>query len=168
MDLVMAACQGERSAYAVLVRRYYNQVFLVCLGVVGNVHDAEDVAQETMIKGLEKIRQLRNRDQFGWWIVKIGRNLCINHLRRRASVERLPVLREDESCGHDAGTMDLHEAVARLPWDLRLPLVMYYFDGRSVKAVADTLEISTSGVYAKLREALKELHDTLATQGDRP
>lgn len=154
--------------YAVLVRRHYDRVFLVCLGVLGNVHDAEDVAQDTMIQGLEKIHQLRDADQFGCWIVKIARNLSINWLRKRASTERIAGRRCDEPCGEDGTADDLHEAVARLPWDLRLPLVMYYFDGRSVQTVAETLDISTSGVYLKLRTALKELHEILTAQGDTP
>ncbi len=58
--------------------------------------------------------------------------------------------------------------MARLPRDLRLPLVMYYFDGQDVKAVARRLEISTSGVYLKLRTAIKRLHEMLTTQGDMP
>ncbi|MBN1362142.1 MAG: sigma-70 family RNA polymerase sigma factor [Sedimentisphaerales bacterium] len=168
IDLVEAVCQGQRSAYAVLVRRYYSQVFLVCLGVVGNVHDAEDVAQDTMVKGLERIRQLRDPDQFGHWIVKIARNLSINCLRRRAAAERLVGQRRDEPLAESTAADDLHRAVARLPRDLRLPLVMYYFDGRSVKSVAQTLDISTSGVYLKLRMALRELHDILTAQGETP
>lgn len=168
IDLVEAVCRGQRSAYAVLVRKHYNQVFLVCLGVVGNVHDAEDVAQDTMVKGLEKIRQLRDADQFGHWIVKIARNLGINCLRRRAAAERFADRTHGERQTAGTPTDDLHRAVARLPWDLRLPLVMYYFDGRSVKAVAQTLDISTSGVYAKLRAALKELHEILTAPGETP
>ena len=58
--------------------------------------------------------------------------------------------------------------MARLPGDLRLPLVMYYFDGQNVKTVAEKLEISTSGVYQKLRAAIKELHEVLTAQGDTP
>jgi DNA-directed RNA polymerase specialized sigma subunit len=52
--------------------------------------------------------------------------------------------------------------------DLRLPLVMYYFDGRDVKSVAAQLAISPSGVYQKLRTAIQELHEILTAQGDTP
>ena len=72
---------------------------------------------------------------------------------------------EPASAG-SAPNEELREAVARLPWDLRLPLVMYYFDGRSVKAVARALEMSTSGVYLKLRTAIGQLHDILTQQGE--
>lgn len=199
-DLVVASCGGDRTAYAGLVRRHYGHVFLVCLGVLGNVHDAEDVAQDAMIKGFEQIRQLREGDQFAGWIVAIARNLSINHLRKRKTTEKaltgrseglsaarvegiLPsgvadvpsaIRRRDAfvTRGQDARDTsafeDLEQAVARLPWDLRLPLVMYYFDGQDVKTVARRLEISPSGVYAKLRTAIQELHQMLTAQGDTP
>ena len=166
-DLVKAASQGERSAYALLVKRHYKAVFLVCLGVLGNTHDAEDAAQETMIKGFEKLRQLRDADQFGCWIARIARNVSVNAVRRQAAVRKTLNSRTDEPRGRDSRNDDLSEAVGRLPWDLRLPLVMYYYDGRSVKSVAETLDISTSSVYLKLRTAIKELHEVLTAAGDR-
>jgi RNA polymerase sigma-70 factor (ECF subfamily) len=199
-DLVTASCGGDRMAYAGLVRRHYGHVFLVCLGVLGNVHDAEDVAQDAMIQGFQRVRQLRDGSQFGGWIVAIARNLSINHLRKRkargkamsewsaepsvacvegilpSGVSDVPsaIRRRDAfgTRGQDArdtgASEDLEWAVARLPSDLRLPLVMYYFDGQDVKTVARTLEMSTSGVYLKLRTAIKELHQMLTAQGDTP
>ena len=168
-EIAWASHQGDRTAYAVLVQRHYKSVFLVCLGVLGNVHDAEDVAQETMIKGFERLRQLRDGSQFGGWIVAIARNLSINLLRKRKTAGRAPVPdRPSEPQQTDSNQEGLRQAVARLPWDLRLPLVMYYFDGQDVKAVAEKLAISTSGVYQKLRIAIKELHEILTAQGDTP
>ena len=198
-DLVTASCGGDRTAYAGLVRRHYGHVFLVCLGVLGNVHDAEDVAQDAMIKGFEQIRQVREGDQFGGWIVAVARNLSINQLRKRKTTEKTMSTwwagpggsrvegvsgmgfqpmnhRQDADATTDRGrdaldtgaSEDLQRAVARLPWDLRLPLVMYYFDGQDVKTVARRLEISPSGVYLKLRTAIKELHEMLTAQGDTP
>jgi RNA polymerase sigma-70 factor (ECF subfamily) len=163
-DVVTAICQGDRSAYAVLVRRHYSKVFLVCLGVLGRVHDAEDVAQEAMIAGLEKIRQLRDGEQFGPWIARIARNLSINLVRKNAAAERT-LDRKPKPLVEQAGSDDaVRQAVARLPMELRLPLVMYYFDGRDVKSVARTLDISTSSVYAKLKTAIGQLHEILTAE----
>ena len=168
-EITWASHQGDRTAYAVLVQRHYKSAFLVSLGVLGNVHDAEDVAQETMIKGFERLRQLRDGSQFGGWIVAIARNLSINLLRKRKTAARAPVPdRSSEPQQTESRHEGLQQAVARLPWDLRLPLVMYYFDGQDVKAVAAKLAISTSGVYLKLRTAIKELHEILTAQGDTP
>lgn len=186
-ELAWASHQGDRPAYAVLVQRHYKSVFLICLGVLGNIHDAEDVAQDAMIKGFERVRQLREGSQFGGWIVAIARNLSINLLRKRKQVGCAPhtnnrewaqkvVCNSHPTAGEtssgderaESGYEDLQQAVARLPWDLRLPLVMYYFDGQDVKTVAGKLAISTSGVYLKLRTAIKELHEILTAQGDTP
>jgi RNA polymerase sigma-70 factor (ECF subfamily) len=143
-------------------------VLLVCIGVLGNVHDAEDVAQDAMIKGLEKIRQVNDPDQFGHWVVKIARNLSINLLRRRTVADRVVEHATVNSHSEIEPSEDLQAAMARLPLDLRLPLVMYYFDGRSVKTVAEKLNISTSGVYSKLRTAIQELHNILTQPGETP
>lgn len=168
-ELAWISQQEDRTAYAVLVQRYYKSVFLVCLGVLGNVHDAEDIAQEAMIKGFERLRQLRDGSQFGGWIVAIARNLSINLLRKRKTAARAPIPdRSSEPPRTESSHEGLQQAVARLPWDLRLPLVMYYFDAQDVKTVAEKLAISTSGVYQKLRIAIKELHEILTAQGDTP
>jgi hypothetical protein len=71
-ELALASCRGDRTAYAHLVRRHYKSVFLVCLGVLGNVHDAEDAAQDAMLKGFQQVRQLRDATQFGGWIVAVS------------------------------------------------------------------------------------------------
>lgn len=168
-ELASASCQGDRTAYTHLVRRHYQPVFLVCLGVLGNVHDAEDAAQDAMIKGFERIRQLRDGARFGGWIVAIARNLSLNLLRQRKTAHPSFVVgRPSEQDHPELGLEDLAQAVARLPQDLRLPLVMYYFDGQDVKTVAERLEISPSGVYQKLRTAIIQLHEILTAQGDTP
>ena len=150
-----------------LVQQHYKSVFLVCLGVVGNVHDAEDAAQDALIKGFEHLGQLRDGAQFGGWIVTIARHLSINLLRKR----RQEVVCNAHPTGDEhaeSSYEDLQQAVARLPGELRLPLVMYYYDGQDVKTVAEKLAISTSGVYLKQRTAIKELHEILTAQGDTP
>jgi RNA polymerase sigma factor (sigma-70 family) len=59
----------------------------------------------------------------------------------------------------------LELAIEKLPEESRLPLVMYYFDGQSIKTVAETMNISNASVYSKLRAATKQLHKLLAKQG---
>jgi len=55
----------------------------------------------------------------------------------------------------------LELALEELSEELRLPLVMYYFDGQSVKTIAERLNISGPAVYLKLRNATKQLHELL-------
>lgn len=128
-------------------------VFAVCYGLLGDFQEAEDVAQEAFIRGFLRIRSLRNRDKFSSWIARIARNLCIDYLRRRKrkpdSLDNLP-----EHVAHTAPIkpelIDLQTAIRRLPEDSRFPLVLYYFDGKSAKAIADVLGISVPGVHTRL------------------
>ena len=165
-NLVAASRKGDKSAYALLVEKYYKQVFLICLGIVGNVHDAEDVAQETILKGFVEISRLREGSRFGPWIIKIARSLCINFVRREQRGKRLLKKRAAKTDGQSGLNDNLQQAIEILPMEIRLPLVMYYFDGQSVQKVADNLDMSTSAVYSKLRDAIKELHRLLVVQGD--
>ena len=166
VKLVAACCAGDKQAYAQLVGKYYRRVFLVCMGVVGNVHDAEDAAQEALLKGFLEIKQLRDRGQFGAWICRIARNICLNYVRREKHGRE--ILAERAKDVNDASREDgrLEIAIERLGEDLRLALVMYYFDGQSVENVAGKLGISKSGVYLRLREATKQLHELLVKQED--
>lgn len=166
-QLVGLAREGDRAAYAGLIRGHYQQVFLTCLGVLGNQHDAEDLAQEVFMKGLTQLNSLRDDSQFGAWISRIARNTCINQLRKRKVSERYMDKAQCQSEGKPAThRIDVQRALAKLPEDLRLPLVLHYFDGRNVKQVAEYLEMSASNVYQRLRQALTQLHDHLVESGD--
>lgn len=165
-NLVAASRKGDKSAYAQLVEKYYRRLFLICLGIVGNIHDAEDVAQETILKGFLEISTLRDSSRFGPWIIKIARSLCINFVRRSQRGRRILEKRATETEEKSGLNDNLQQAIEKLPMEIRLPLVMYYFDGQSVQKVADNLDMSTSAVYSKLRDAINQLHRLLAVQGD--
>ena len=165
-NLVAASQKGDKSAYALLVKRHYKHVFIVCLGVVGNIEDAEDTAQEAMLKGFVQIGKLRNSSQFGPWITRIARNFCINLVRRKQRAKQTVAEKATQSNRRLSQNDSLQKAIENLPLEIRLPLVMYYFDGQSVQTVANNLNISTSAVYLKLRTAIKELHRMLTGQGE--
>lgn len=165
-DLFVSCLAGDRSAYELLVRKHYKRTFLICLGILGNVHDAEDIAQDAMLKGYEQIRTLRDGSKFGLWIARIAKSLCINFIRRK-KYARIAVAERAAHANQSVNEYDkLQQAIQQLPQETRAPLVMYYFDGQSVKTVADRLQMSTSGVYLKLRTAITELHNLLDKQGD--
>jgi len=161
-ETVVRACRdGDKAAYATLVKRHYRRVFTLCLGVLGNVHDAEDIAQDAMLKGFLKIQKLGSGEQFEAWILRIAKNLCIDFLRRRKRVKSLV---SEQPIQHQQLTKenhDLEQAIRRLPQELRLPLTMYYFDNRNAKTIAKKLKISHSGACQRIRAARKELHKLL-------
>ncbi|MHC4758746.1 MAG: RNA polymerase sigma factor [Planctomycetota bacterium] len=165
-NLVEASCAGDRKAYAALVKKYHRYVFLVCMGMLGNVADAEDIAQDAMLKGFVDISKLRDGSQFSPWVTRIAKNMCINLVRRekhsRKAFEEKAKQLNESTTENDR----LQQAIEKLPQETRLPLLMYYFDGQSVKTVAERMNISVPGVYLKLRAATEQLHELLVKQGD--
>ena len=164
-NLVEMRCRGDKQAYASLVSRYSERVFAISLGILGNTHDAEDFAQEALLKGFSRMNSLRENEQFAPWIAMIARNLCIDFLRRKKR-ERAVLAQQDPP---DRAVKDenphLRKAIGRLSQTHRLPLLLYYFDGRSVKGVAETLSITQSAVLSRLCRARRELRTILAGPG---
>ncbi len=164
-NAIRACRQGDKAAYAELVRRHYRHVFALCLGLLGHVHDAEDVAQETMLKGFASIWRLDKPEQFESWILRIARNLCVDLLRRRKRVKATAADPEIAPAQPTSENHDLERALHRLPQELRLPLTMYYLEQRDAKSIAGKLGISPSLTYQRIREARSQLHELLTKGG---
>jgi RNA polymerase sigma-70 factor (ECF subfamily) len=163
---VFRACRrGDKAAYATLAQRHYRHVFALCLGMLANVHDAEDVAQETMLKGFQSIRGLVRPERFEPWILRIAKNLCVDLLRRRKRAKKLPIESEPTDGGESHENHDLERAIRRLPQELRLPLVLFYFEHKDAGSIAGTLGVSPSLVYERLRAARESLHELLTERG---
>lgn len=161
--LIQATIDGDRNAYAVLVEKYANNIFAICLGIVANVDDAKDISQDTMLKGFMKIEQLRNHDSFRPWIVGIARNLSFDHLRRNKKETALAQIRNDAIYEIPDKFREIHRAISQLPEKYRIPLLMYYFDGRSSNSVAEALNLSRDGVLTRLSRGRMELRRIIAS-----
>lgn len=165
--LVTASRSGDRRAYAELVRRHSRRVWAVCMGILGNAADSDDISQETFIRGFSRLGSLRGSGSFGPWIAQVARNLCLDQLRvgarRRELIERhgYTLVRGEQD--HSA----LHEALAELPEQYRTPLMLYYFDGKSAKRLAEELGISHNGACTRLSRARRELRRILERQAGR-
>ena len=113
-----------------------------------------------------RIRSLRNSERFGHWIAQIARHLCIDLMRRR----KMPaVVREPRESGPNEDPETHHRleaALAELNQDYRLPLLLFYFNGRSTKSIAETLDIRQAAVQTRLSRARKQLRQRLAEKGE--
>ncbi|MHC4552545.1 MAG: RNA polymerase sigma factor [Planctomycetota bacterium] len=162
-NLVLQAQKGDEAAYAQLIRLQYKRVYLLCYGIIGDEHHAEDVSQEAFMKGFMKLKSLRTPAHFDRWIGKIAKNLAISlQQRQKNHVSLQENITPAADCQQKPGRFAaLNEAIQELPIDLRTPLVMYYFDGRKVPIVAQTLGVSNSNVYLRLRTALSQLKEAI-------
>ena len=72
-------------AYEELVRRHEGTLYAVCLRLVGNRQDAEDVSQDVMLKVYAKIGRFEGRSSFKTWLLRIATNACTDRLKKRPS-----------------------------------------------------------------------------------
>ena len=163
---LIALCRsGDRDAYAGLVKAYGGSVFALCLGMLRDRHEAEDVTQQTLLKGFMQIRRLRNSERFRAWIARIARNACIDAIRRRRKDTVVPA-RDLQTDGGSEDYRRLETAIARLEADYRVPLLLYYFNGRSTKSIAETLGLTQGTIQTRLSRARRKLRVFLDADGD--
>lgn len=161
-DLVRATVGGNREAYAALVRRHASRVYAVCLAMLNDPDDSQDMAQEALIKGMTRIHSLRDGSQFAAWITRIAQNLCRDHWR--VQNRRRELLQEHNPSVTrfaESSPPDIHDALVRLPEKYRVPLMLYYFDGQSSENVAKALEMSRAGASTRLARARRALRRLL-------
>jgi RNA polymerase sigma-70 factor (ECF subfamily) len=161
--LVVSARDGSVDAFAVLVRRYTRLVFAVCLGILADVTECEDAVQEVFLKSLTRLDGLRENDRFGPWISQIARNHCLDLLRKNK--RRREILGERPPAPIEQEHSHLHAALASLPEEYRLPLVLYYFDGHSTRNLAEILGLTEGGACTRLCRARKLLRQALGEGG---
>ncbi|UCG57627.1 MAG: sigma-70 family RNA polymerase sigma factor [Phycisphaerales bacterium] len=165
-SLVERCRRSDRAGYTGLVRMYSGRVFGICLGMIGHREDAEDMAQQALLQGFAGIKQLRDGERFGAWIGRITRNLCVDHIRRQGRTRDALAARESTEAGDTRDYGDLESALAELPEKYRLVLLLYYFDGRSTKSIAESLGISPGAAQTRLSRARKQLRKLLQAKGE--
>ncbi len=165
LQLIEAVRGGDRNACASLAELNASHVFAVCLGMLGNRDDAKDVSQETFLRAFSRIDQLKEPGSFRPWLIGIARNLCFDCIRRRKAYDGPQKLEHMEQRIPE-DYRDMHRAITQLPEKYRIPLLLYYFDGRSSESVAETLELSRAGVLTRLSRARRELRRLLRPEED--
>ncbi|WP_165229164.1 RNA polymerase sigma factor [Aquisphaera insulae] len=160
-EIVRAVLDGRREAFAALVARHERAVWATAWRVLRDGHAAADAGQEAFLQAYRRLRDLRDPDQFGAWLVRIAGREATRLARRRA---REPVRSESlDGCG--AGPADglssdseeLLEAVARLPEHERVVVSLRYLEGQSVAEVAAALGRPVGTVTKQLSRAIERL-----------
>jgi RNA polymerase sigma-70 factor (ECF subfamily) len=88
-ELVACSLSGDPRSFEELVRRHLRAVTAIALAVVGEMAEAEDIAQETFVVALQQLSSCREPEAFAGWILQIARNLARNQLRTRRSQKTL-------------------------------------------------------------------------------
>src|ERR1041385_7675602 len=157
-ELVLAARRGDKRAFVEIVARHQAMVCGIAMGILSDFAASEDAAQEAFLTAWRKFHELREPERLRAWLGQIARNAALGHLRRRRGHESLDeaTLVTDESPRPDEAAANAEEAalvrdsLAKLPETYRLPLVLYYREGQSTRAVAEALDVSEDAVRQRL------------------
>jgi RNA polymerase sigma-70 factor, ECF subfamily len=175
-DLVSAARDGDRQAFAGLVERYGRPIYSLAYRMLGNAEDAEDAAQETFLRAYRSLRAYDFRRPFSTWMLSIAAHHCIDCLRRRRAVVSLddaPSWRQVPSDGidPDRAAEDADEAerieagLLALPDDYRLVLVLRYWHDLGYSDMASVFGETESAIKSRLHRARRQLADVLTQAG---
>ncbi len=170
------------ASFEVLVRSHVDRCYAIALRVLGNAHDAEEVAQDALVRAYralgdyppERIRELRLRP----WLATIVVNLCRNQTRRRlpATTPLAPLVEQGlEPAAGDAGdpaglaerSADrerLGALLATLPDRYRIPIVLRHVDDLSYAELAQILGRPEGTLKAQVSRGLALLRTTLGTE----
>jgi RNA polymerase sigma-70 factor, ECF subfamily len=162
---VRAAAVGERE-WEALLRENAPLAFRVARGVVRNDADAEDVAQEALLRAYRRFERLRERAKFRNWLVRISFRLALDRLRsmkRRQQREAEWVL---ENVRTDSGASSefqrhLDVALEELPKKQRLVLLLAAMEGHTLEEISVLLDVPVGTVKSRLFFAKKALAEKL-------
>jgi RNA polymerase sigma-70 factor, ECF subfamily len=146
--------------------------YRVARGVLRNTADAEDVAQEALLRAYRQFNRLRDRSRFRSWLVRIAFRLALDRLRsgkRREVRDTLwsqpehhsPAANAEQLAASNEFQAHLDSALEELPGKLRLVLLLAAMEGHTIDEIAGMLGISTGTVKSRIFYARRQLAEKL-------
>ena len=138
------------------VRCCREKLWRVSYAILRNGADCDDALQEALLRAWRQTGSLRDEKYFETWLTRILINECKRILKQRSG--RRQALPEEVKAA-EVSNRELHDAVLALPVNLRIPLVLHYAEGYSVKEVAEMLQLPVTTVQWRLHSARKQIRD---------
>ncbi|HIE08452.1 MAG TPA: RNA polymerase sigma factor [Armatimonadetes bacterium] len=156
-DLLRRAGQGDEGAFKVLAERHREGILNLAYQMVGDPEEAEDIAQEVLLRMLRHWRKFRG-DNLRPWLFRMTVNLCMTALKRRKRREApLDEVEGLEAKGADPTAMiAVREALSRLSPKLRAVLVLRELHGLDYAEIAQVLKVPVGTVRSRLSRAREE------------
>jgi RNA polymerase sigma-70 factor, ECF subfamily len=179
-QLIRQCLAGRTEAFGELVVRYQDRLCNALFRVLGSTDDAHDAAQDAFVQAFQKLKTFRGNSAFYSWLFRIALNAAATQRRRTrhkpTSIDsmheqsgHLPVDRHPEAVpSHSMERAERQKAVqaalAALPAEFRIPLVLKEIDGLKYQEIAEILGCPIGTVRSRIHRARAELRQRLASQ----
>jgi RNA polymerase sigma-70 factor (ECF subfamily) len=179
---ILARAQGgDHSAFAQLYSVHKRRVYSLCLRMLSNVAEAEDLTQEAFLQLHRKIATFRGDSAFSTWLHRLTINVVLMHLRRKGlsliSLDEALDPSPDHSPTRSFGAPDLRltgsidrmtleKAVENLPAGYRLIFVLHDIEGYEHNEIATLLDCSIGNSKSQLHKARMKLREALRAPAD--
>jgi RNA polymerase sigma-70 factor, ECF subfamily len=163
----LQAPEGDLRAFEELALRYQRRVVANCRCITRDPNNAEDLAQEVLVKAFFGLRGFERRSSFAHWLQRIKINHCLNHLKKNKGhtfvdvadpgVDEFEELQVKITAEQVAGAMGERQIISAvldsMPSTLRIPLVLCDMDELSYEEVAQSLGIGLSAAKMRIKRA---------------
>src|ERR1700689_4506782 len=178
-EILARAQTGDHSAFAELYSMHKRRIYSLCLRMVGNVAEAEDLTQEAFLQLHRKIATFRGESAFSTWLHRLSINVVLMQLRKKGlsliSLDEAMEPTPDEGPSRSFGAPDLtltgaidrlalERAVADLPTGYRLIFILHDVEGFEHNEIAAMLDCSIGNSKSQLHKARLKLRDALRIQ----
>ncbi|PKR77554.1 RNA polymerase sigma factor SigW [Halalkalibacillus sediminis] len=175
--------KGNNEAFGELIDLYQQKIYQHCYRMLGNHHDAQEIAQETFFKAYKNIHTFKKQKKFSPWLYRIATNLAIDYMRKKKPIsildneikgsEQLTMLDQiesnepspDQAFEKKATNEELQYHLLQLPEKYRAVIVLRYIQELSLQEIADILDLPLGTVKTQIhrgRDVLKKiLHESV-------
>ena len=160
LDLVDKAKKGNGKAFTKLIEENIKSIYRVAKGILSSEDDIEDAIQNTILKAYSNIKTLRKEELFKTWLIKILINECnkiYNFNKKCISLDK--VIEEQYNDKYE--NLDFKIAVDSLPEELRLVIVLFYFEDLKISEVSEIIGIPEGTVKSRLSRAKTKISESI-------
>ena len=177
-ELIRAIINGDREAFESLVLRYEKSVCNLIHSITRDPSYVDDLAQEIFWRVYLNLKRFKGKSSFKTWLYRIAVNECLKELKQAASFSKFKARLKDEKKGlpliPDSEKFDLDEILLKseeqakirelvnsLPLLHRLILSLHYYEGLSIKEIAQILNCPSGTIRSRLHNARNKLKELL-------
>lgn len=176
-EAIRQAQRGDANAFELLYRLHSSRVFALCLRMLKNTAEAEDLTQETFLTVFRALGTFRGHSAFSSWLHRVTINRVLMHLRRKALTDASleEIIRSSEESGSPrkelrhfdlrlkglTDRLSIQKAIAQLPASLKGTFLLYDLYGCEHREIAEILACSTGASKSRLHKARRRLRELL-------